>query len=279
MGGLSPLWVFMYFGSFFFMSVFIIANLFIVSVLDSFDVQSRVDQEIDRDDLWGFTYAWAELTIGSHACPALTRSEAKEVRTKLSAIIAKQEEEEMRDEVSVKVVGVPRRALVVERMTTLFEPYGEIANVAIRGHDPTTGDDGYAIITFRNKQNVRMVDCLSEIKTVDGVPVALSQCKSGGKFRNGVAHLRVPGHVDEMDDTTGTLTVQIRSLRGFAPDQTPYVKCTLCAKHKHHGGFDVVYQTKSISLGAMEEAGDETPRSPLVYGAASPKTGADSPSL
>eukprot|EP01043_Picozoa_sp_COSAG02_P021110 COSAG02_NODE_1062_length_14852_cov_93.088660_2_plen_3370_part_00 len=277
--GMTPLWVFLYFGSFFFMSVFIIANLFIVSVLDSFDVQSRVDQEIDREDLWGFTFAWAELTIGAHACPALTRSEAHEFRSKLADIIVAQEAEEVRNEVSVKVSGVPPRALVKDKITKIFEPYGQIINVGIRAHDPKTDTGGYAIITFTDKDNVRLIDCLSEVKWVEGVPVEVAQFKLGGKFKNGVAHLRVPGHADENDNTTGTLSIQIRSLKGFLPEDEPYIKCTLCAKHKHHGGHDISYQTRALSLTTMTEVGDWTPRSPMTFGARSPARGGDSPSM
>ena len=275
---LSPTGVFLYFGSFFFMSVYIIANLFIVSVLDSFDVQSRVDQEIDREDLWGFTFAWAELTIGAHACPALTRYEAHEFRTKLADIIAAGEEEAMRNEVSVKISGVPPRALAKKKMQMLFEPYGAISNVAIRAHDPKSGEGGYAVITFNDKDNTRMIDCLSEVKLVEGVPVEVQQFKVGGKFKNGVAHLRVPGEKDETDDTTGTLSIQIRSLKGFLPEEQPYIKCTLCAKHKHHGGFDVGYHTASLSLKNADEGGDSSPRSPGV-GSSTPNGGRDSPSM
>jgi hypothetical protein len=51
----TELSIFCYFASFIFMSVFVGSNLFIVSVLDSFDYQTKTDQIITRDDLWGFT--------------------------------------------------------------------------------------------------------------------------------------------------------------------------------------------------------------------------------
>ena len=107
---LSPTQVFMYFALHYFMSVYIIANLFIVSVLDSFDVQSRVDQEIEREDLWGFTYAWAELTIGAHACPALTRSEAKQFRLQLAELVQAQEAEEQMFKMRAKLFKFDRES-------------------------------------------------------------------------------------------------------------------------------------------------------------------------
>ena len=56
-------------------------------MLDGFDVQSRVDQSIDKEDFWGFTYAWANLTIGAHACPALKLGAAQDFIVNLRELV------------------------------------------------------------------------------------------------------------------------------------------------------------------------------------------------
>ena len=277
--------VFLYFATFYFLSVFIATNLFIVSVLDSFDVQSLVDQEIDRFDMWGFTYAWAELTIGAHACPALTRYEAKEFCAKLAEVLDADEHTQTRTQCAVKIEGVPARALTPERMQSIFMEFGDIAEngVAIKQHDPSTSTGGWAIITFNDRDNMNMVECLSSVRTVDGIPVLVRNFKDGGKFANGMAHLKVPGLEPQNNPDTGTMTIQVRALKGFLPEEEPYVKVTLVAKHKHHGGHDVAYQTRSVTIEEAEmeaEGGMMSPRSPgNRVGAASPRNGADSPSL
>lgn len=271
--------IFLYFASFYFMSVFISTNLFVVSVLDSFVNLCKVDQDIDRFDLWGFTFAWAELTIGAHACPSLTRAEAKEFATKLAQVLEEGDAELKRNAVAVKIENVPAHALNSDSITKLFKPYGTIADggVQIKTLDVTSGTGGWAVINYTDKRTMRMVDCLSEIRTVDGSPVVLSQHKGGGAFANGVAHLKVPGEDPAADPLVGTLTVQIRQLKGFSALEEPYIKCTMGAKHKHHGGHDIVYQTRALSLSSGEE-GTSSPRTP-VYGIASPRHGEDSPSL
>eukprot|EP01043_Picozoa_sp_COSAG02_P017725 COSAG02_NODE_810_length_16920_cov_466.145286_3_plen_3115_part_00 len=65
--------VFLYFASFFVINVLINLNLFAVVVLDNFAAQNPVAQTIELVDLWCFTYAWADLTIGAAACPALQK--------------------------------------------------------------------------------------------------------------------------------------------------------------------------------------------------------------
>ena len=71
--GKSEFVVTMYFMTFFMVMVLINLNLFAVIVLDNFAAQNPVAQTISPKDLWAFTHAWAEQTIGAGSCPSLQR--------------------------------------------------------------------------------------------------------------------------------------------------------------------------------------------------------------
>ena len=79
---------FMYFSSYYFLSSFVCINLFIVSILDNFGSLADVEQDIDFNEFWGFAYAWADLTVGAHACPSLRRADAAEFVRSLRDIVA-----------------------------------------------------------------------------------------------------------------------------------------------------------------------------------------------
>ena len=77
---------FLYFGSFTIMSVFIILNLFIVNVLDTFDCEMRIpDRTIAIADQWGFANVWAGLTLTTAACPSLQVEDAKHFQNVVSS--------------------------------------------------------------------------------------------------------------------------------------------------------------------------------------------------
>jgi hypothetical protein len=71
--GKSEFAVTVYFISFFIIMVLINLNLFAVIVLDNFAAQNPVAQTIRPRDLWIFTHAWAEQTVGAGCCGSLQR--------------------------------------------------------------------------------------------------------------------------------------------------------------------------------------------------------------
>ena len=71
----------LYFISFFVINVLINLNLLAVIILDNFAAQNPVAQTIGPMDLWAFTHAWAEQTIGAGCCPSLQKGNgAKQLR-------------------------------------------------------------------------------------------------------------------------------------------------------------------------------------------------------
>ena len=52
--------------------VLFLLNLFAIVVLDEFNAQNPVSQTIGPSDLWAFTKAWADETVGCGACPSLS---------------------------------------------------------------------------------------------------------------------------------------------------------------------------------------------------------------
>ena len=77
------------------------------------------------------------------------------------------------------------------------------------------------------------------------VVVSCKEHKTGGKYPNGIAHMRVPGKDDGNDTTTGSLIITVRSIDGLTMGQEPFCKVRLVAKHRHHGGYDVACHTQA----------------------------------
>jgi hypothetical protein len=250
----SELSIFCLFASYYFLSVFICVNLFVVTILDSFDVQTKVDQDVEAFHMWGFTYAWADLTIGAHACPALSRSAAKEFVRRLEPMLQQQSEERLRTNRAVQVRGIPD-TISIEGLSSLFGKYGTIAadcGISIR-RCQNNSIENYAIITFHVNQDsdfdAQRIEL--EVREIDGHPVRITESKSGGKYANGVAHIKLPDEEDLKDDSSGTLTVAVVSctLDNMYSEPTirPYCRVTSVAKHRHHGGSDSAKFTRSVA--------------------------------
>ena len=62
-------------------------------------------QDINFNEFWGFAYAWADLTVGAHACPSLKRSDAAEFVESLREIV--KEEDEAISRKAIKITGFP----------------------------------------------------------------------------------------------------------------------------------------------------------------------------
>ena len=71
--------LFLFFITFFILNVLILINLFTIIVLETFDAKAPVAQTITPVDLWAFTHAWAEQTIGAGACPSLQSGHASNI--------------------------------------------------------------------------------------------------------------------------------------------------------------------------------------------------------
>jgi hypothetical protein len=70
---------FAFFGSFYFVAVWVCVNLLIVTVLSNFDAEQSgtiQEDEILPEDMDGFAHTWAALTIGVHSAPAIKRKTA-----------------------------------------------------------------------------------------------------------------------------------------------------------------------------------------------------------
>lgn len=69
--GVSFTVVFLYFGTYYMVMVWVCVNLLLVSVLDTFAVETaNTDTEgVRLDDFEGFAHCWAALTVGAHVVP------------------------------------------------------------------------------------------------------------------------------------------------------------------------------------------------------------------
>jgi hypothetical protein len=83
--GFAHDFIFAYFFSFYVLNVFILLNLFTIIVLSTFDAKAPVGQTIGPIDLWAFTHAWAEQTIGAGACSSLQNGFAAKLIRNLEA--------------------------------------------------------------------------------------------------------------------------------------------------------------------------------------------------
>eukprot|EP01047_Picozoa_sp_COSAG01_P016496 COSAG01_NODE_847_length_13139_cov_35.539647_2_plen_1792_part_00 len=272
----SEISIFLFFASYYFLSVFICLNLFIVSILDSFDVLSKVDQSISRNDMWGLTYAWADLTVGSHACPALTRSEAKDFTDNLRQMLMDKTEKELRENISVKVDKVPD-GVSVEELRSLFSAYGPIGEDGIsirKSNQPTIPN--YAIVTFTGR-SVKMDDLMLKIREIRGHYVDVAEYKARGKFASGISMIKIPE--DNAIEDCGTIRISVISCiideNNRDDDMQPYCKVTSVAKHKHHGGADVVKYTRHVNL--FSEGDDPSTPVLLASSPTSPTSSGSSP--
>lgn len=123
----SAVFMFLYFASFKFVSVHLCVNLFIVNVLDNFSGLTETEQEIDFQHFWAFTYAWADLTVGAHACPSMQKREARDFIRSLKDIVS--ENDQLSHQVAVKVTGFPAGTsslIAAKKVRALFQSYGTI---------------------------------------------------------------------------------------------------------------------------------------------------------
>ena len=233
-----------YFISYYILSVFICANLFIVTVLDNFDVASRAGQIIGHDQFWGFTYAWGDLTVGAHALPVLTGSQGMDFVMQLRDVVKKKKAEQERLAVSVRVSNIPPELATVEQVKELFAKYGEIENVEIRMHEPTSS----AYVTFEDKGTADVQAATADEITLgtdsDGeVNVLDVEPTRHGDFEAGVTSISLP---NENRDDRGTLEVTVVRADGVPMEVQPYVKVTSVAKHLHHGGRNISKMTRAV---------------------------------
>eukprot|EP01048_Picozoa_sp_COSAG05_P002388 COSAG05_NODE_97_length_19444_cov_8.577174_11_plen_200_part_00 len=71
--GIGFWYSFLYFCSFYMITVWVCVNLLIVTVLTNFDAANAKssDKSITPDDMTGFAHTWAALTVGVHSVPLL----------------------------------------------------------------------------------------------------------------------------------------------------------------------------------------------------------------
>ena len=260
----SSSFAFLYFAAYYFMSVFMCINLFIVSVLDNFDSLTEVDQDIDFKHFWGFTFAWADLTIGAHACPSLGLAQAHEFVSSLKDIV--KDEQSKANRKAVKVTGFTKHDIkmeVLERsVRTMFQNYGKVASgnvgVDIR---KLHGVICHAIVVFEHIDAKRMKELTNSTSQLKFGEMTL-QCEESraGKFAAGVATISLPG---QLRDELGSVTLRIDSAV-LLPETSgaesprspttapttddnrmhPYFRLTSRAKHLRHGGHHVTETTR-----------------------------------
>jgi hypothetical protein len=115
--GFSEYMCFLFFFSFYIINVLILLNLFAIVVLDTFDSKCPVAQTIDTADLWCFTCAWADQTIGAGACLSLQKGHAAKILRRLDSGGA---EDEASDDSPKKGMT----ALAAKRKRESFRPKG-----------------------------------------------------------------------------------------------------------------------------------------------------------
>eukprot|EP01050_Picozoa_sp_SAG11_P014987 SAG11_NODE_1901_length_4091_cov_1.742485_2_plen_767_part_01 len=124
--GNSELLAFVYFCTFTIMSAFIILNLFIVNVLDTFDVEMPIsDCSVEKSDLWGFAFCWAGLTMSTAACPSLQVADARDFQLVLDKVLAAEEELAAKKDVTVIVTQIPAESYSETTIKACFEKFGE----------------------------------------------------------------------------------------------------------------------------------------------------------
>eukprot|EP01043_Picozoa_sp_COSAG02_P026014 COSAG02_NODE_1484_length_12382_cov_6.377758_2_plen_3395_part_00 len=240
-----------YFISYYSLSVFICTNLFIVTVLDNFDVASRSGQVIKSNEFWGFTYAWADLTVGAHAVPVLAGTQALGFVKKLRTVVEKKKAETNVSTVSVKIKNIPANMARAEILEEKFSEYGEIENIEVRKHQPFSG----AYITFKHKDLFKRRECFEDKiyvgKDLQGEPNLVEvQETRHGDFPHGIVSISLP---DNKRKDRGTLQFDILRGDGIRNGVQPYIKVTSVAKHLHHGGRHVSKLTRSINRNNMVE--------------------------
>lgn len=251
-----------YFVTYYILSVFICANLFIVTVLDNFDVASRSGQTIKPDEFWGFTYAWSDLTVGAHAIPVLSGSQGLDFVRSLRKVVNDKESDLLESgRISIKVKGIPHEFSRPELLADTFEKYGEIDNIEIRAHYPYSG----AYITYKYKDLFKQTECFADEivmgEAANGRPNVLGVSSTRhGDFAHGLMTISMP---DNVRTDRGTMQVNVIRGDGIANGIQPYVKVRSVAKHVHHGGKHVTKVTRSINRNsAVEDA--EGPPSMIV---------------
>eukprot|EP01052_Picozoa_sp_SAG31_P010548 SAG31_NODE_580_length_13940_cov_16.175349_10_plen_2543_part_00 len=267
----KQVFAFAYFSSYFFLSVFMSINLFVVSVLDNFDSLTEVDQAIDFKHFWGFTFAWADLTIGAHACPSLGLTAAKDFVISLKEVV--DDEVEGASKEAFKISGFTDHDVdaisVQNSLRETFAGYGKLATGS-RGVDVRKlhGVICHAVIIFEKlileKKQKLLAD---ELKL--GNTVLKCEESRAGKFAAGVATISLPG---ELRDELGSVNITINSAKlqlettGDTSPSSPttpkatydhphiYFRVTSRAKHLRHGGHHVTYVTRP---GIVQELGSE----------------------
>jgi hypothetical protein len=247
---------FCYFASCKFIVVYICVNLFIVSVLDNFGSLTDVDQDIDFDHFWAFTYCWSELTVGAGATPSLRKPEVKSFVRSLRSIVA--EHDLTSGRFCLQVSELPQlRVQLANNMEELedalrvaFNQYGKIltgkGGVDFRVLD---GEVSYARITFKDAEEEDIVRAETDNIHINDHALPLQVRRSeAGKYAQGMSTIHIPGQ--EAGDHVGSFVVRIYAIDAPIRMQ-PYVRIIATARHRGHGGHDF---TRTSRLGESDIA-------------------------
>lgn len=255
----------LYFGSFTIMSMFIILNLFVVNVLDTFDCETRIqDRSVSVSDQWGFSFCWAGLTLTTAACPSLKVEHAKAFLDVVKQTSQKEAILETKKELTLLVSDIPSGWLgenpvpgTNEAVTStlklqrIFSQYGDLQTVTMKTQTQ-------AWVVYEEIEDDEMKNVLEKPVVIRSTRHsksrfnghALKVTRSESRYRTRGVQVKLPG---ESPDATGILTVTVERVRGCPPEVLPIVLLKKVDKHLNHGGQHV---EKSTRTGFREKRSD-----------------------
>ena len=232
-----------YFLSFNVMAIFIVLNLFIVVVLDSFDEHTRVDERVlEEDDLWGYTYCWAGLSIGA-ACPSLTTTGADKIQKRIGRVVDLEKENDGLP--TVVVENIPDSIYTEEQLRKMFSEYGEVEKVKMKEKTHEINDSNECFVVYKEmtdkKKGFEKLLKPNAIPVKDG-KLTIRKSKALYASDHSKNNIRIPG---DNPDLIGALVIRVEDATGVPEGIRPAVEVKLMAKHLRHGGHHIT--NRSIS--------------------------------
>ena len=210
-----------YFLTFYVLLVFVCLNLLFVTVVDTFYLQRLGHDLLQADDLWGFTFAWSHLTLGTHAVPVLSTSRGHSFASRLRETILEVSHETEVGPVTYIVHDIPEQHADKGEIRRVFAQYGDIDDVVVRELRGIKGG-GYfdAKVQYKDRQQVKADELQANEITIGDQVVTVKERRLAAQD---LTALSVPNEVQ-----TAMCTLQIRIVRaaGIKSDIQPFCRMT-----------------------------------------------------
>lgn len=218
-----------YFFTFYVLTVFVCLNLVLVKVVDTFSLNRMGKDVVTNDDLWGFSFAWAHLTVGTHAVPAFAATKGQSFTKRLQQTVAEALDETETGPVTFNVHDIPESHASNGAIRRAFGEYGEIDDVSVRKLYALEGG-GYfdAQVVYKDRRTVKMKELQAEEISLGDQVVAVRERRL---VAQDLTAMPLP---NDPQPASSTLRIRLVRATNIAGDVDPLIKlkCLHTAEHQ-----------------------------------------------